>query len=489
MIMKKKLAIISTFDDLCGIAGYTRHLIKQLDEFYEITVFDLDQYMFRSNNKRIKRLAEKEVRRICFELKNYDCVNIQLEHGTLGISTEDILNRFKKFVYSSPKICITFHTILTESTRDNVLKTLIKGRLKQSIQVYKSNRKVNDLEFGINKILKNAQIYKPTSIVTHTRRDARNFRLVNNFKNVYDHPLAFLSKEEAKYVRENTSLEKDFPSLAIKLKEGDVLLGVFGFMGKYKGIETAIKALKLLPKNYHLAIFGGLHPNAITKNTEIDGYVKSLLDMIQPNRTVISGDNDFASNIRTNLNVDEFEKLLLEKAPENLSDRIHFMGSLSDEEFPKAMNVCDTVILPYLEVGQSASGPMSIAVDVGANILASRTKAFMQFARYNPNRFKMFEIGNYVQLSQMIEAYSLNKKDSAFEKAKFNVESNIEIYKKALFLEEDDNGLFEIQKRIMNFENNIRNKYEFSKENVEKILGEKIKDFVKQTIIKKDKEN
>lgn len=487
--MKKKLAIISTFDDLCGIASYTRHLMKQLDDFYEITVFDLDQYVFRSNNKKIKKLAEKEVKRICSELKNYDCVNIQLEHGTLGISTEDILSRFKKFVYASPKICITFHTILTGTTKESALKYLAKGKLKQSVQVYKSNNKMDDLEFGVNKIIKNAQMYKPTSIVTHTRRDARNFRLVNNFKNVYDHPLAYLSKEDVRIVKENTTIEDNFPSLAVKLKNGDVLLGVFGFMGKYKGIETAIKALKLLPENYHLAIFGGLHPNAITKNSEIDGYVKLLLDMVQPNRTVISGDNNFVSNIRTNLNVDEFEKLLIEKSPENLSDRIHFMGSLTDNDFPKAMSVCDIVVLPYLEVGQSASGPMSIAVDVGANILASRTKAFMQFARYNPNRFKMFEIGNYVQLSQMIEAYSLNKKAVNFEQAKFSVESNIEIYKKALFLNDDNKGLFEIQKKIMIIEESIRNKYESKKENIENIFSNKVKGLLNQIVIKNIKDD
>lgn len=34
----KKLAIVSTYDDLCGIAGYTKALVRQLQQDYEVTV-------------------------------------------------------------------------------------------------------------------------------------------------------------------------------------------------------------------------------------------------------------------------------------------------------------------------------------------------------------------------------------------------------------------------------------------------------------------
>ena len=42
-----------------------------------------------------------------------------------------------------------------------------------------------------------------------------------------------------------------------------VLIGVFGFLNEYKGIGTAIQALQHLPKNHHLLIFGGVHPQEI----------------------------------------------------------------------------------------------------------------------------------------------------------------------------------------------------------------------------------
>ena len=100
--MKKKLAIISTFDDLCGIASYTRSIIRQLENSYDITVFDLDQFIFRAKSKRIITLANKEVNRICGLLPEFDAVNIQLEHGTLGNTPEQIMRRLLKFCGNTP---------------------------------------------------------------------------------------------------------------------------------------------------------------------------------------------------------------------------------------------------------------------------------------------------------------------------------------------------------------------------------------------------
>jgi hypothetical protein len=44
--IRKRLALISTCDDLCGIAAYTRSLEKQLSSVFDVTVFNLDQYLF-----------------------------------------------------------------------------------------------------------------------------------------------------------------------------------------------------------------------------------------------------------------------------------------------------------------------------------------------------------------------------------------------------------------------------------------------------------
>jgi hypothetical protein len=67
--------------------------------------------------------------------------------------------------------------------------------------------------------------------------------------------------------------------------------------------------------------------------------------------------------------------------PRDISSRLHFMGAQNDEGFARGMAVSDVVVLPYLEVGQSSSGPLSIAMEMGSRVLASRNLAFMQFDR------------------------------------------------------------------------------------------------------------
>ena len=432
--MKKKLAIISTFDDLCGIASYTRHLMVQLKPYYEITVFDLDQFVFRGDSNSLKKLADNETRRIVNELQNFDALNIQLEHGTLGKSPKDIVKRLGMFIQAAPAVCVTFHTVIPhKSLMSGVVSLAAKGRVKSAFLQYRTNLKNYQLVVGVDRLIRQAQTKKPTSVLVHTRRDAKNFKLIKKFDNVHNHPLAYLTYSEVEEIKNTTTLDKDFPQLAYNFKEGNVLLGVFGFFGRYKGLETVLSALRLLPENYHVAIFGGLHPNSIEANVDINEYLGSVVDQINPNRTMLDEWSDANKDKASKIGVDDFYRLIKEKSFNDLTSRVHFMGSLSDQDFPKAISICDVVLLPYLEVGQSASGPMSIAADMGAVIIASRTRAFMQFDRYNPNRIKMFDIGNYVQLSDMILAVGETEHYKEFESSKYTVESNVEVYKKALF--------------------------------------------------------
>src|SRR6516162_5111605 len=95
---------------------------------------------------------------------------------------------------------------------------------------------------------------------------------------------------------------------------------------------------------------------------------------------------------------------LLTEHPKDLSDRIHFLGAQRDAEFLSGMAICDAVVFPYLEVGQSSSGPISQALELGCRIIASRTHAFLQFSRYHQNMIEFFDIGNHLELAARILA-------------------------------------------------------------------------------------
>ena len=62
------------------------------------------------------------------------------------------------------------------------------------------------------------------------------------------------------------------------------------------------------------------------------------------------------------------------------------MGALAEAEFLAGMAICDAVVFPYLEVGQSSSGPISQALELGCRIIASRTHTFLEFAEYHRTR-------------------------------------------------------------------------------------------------------
>jgi hypothetical protein len=95
---------------------------------------------------------------------------------------------------------------------------------------------------------------------------------------------------------------------------------------------------------------------------------------------------------------------LLDRHPRDLSSRIRFMGALAERDFLGGMAICDAVVFPYLEVGQSSSGPISQALELGCRIIASRTHTFLEFAEYHKNAVEFFDIGNHLELAERLTA-------------------------------------------------------------------------------------
>ncbi|KAB0644829.1 hypothetical protein [Burkholderia latens] len=434
---KPRLAIISTHDDLCGIASYARALVRQLSPNFDIVVFDLDQYIFRHTSRYVRKMADKEIERICKEIREFDCVNIQLEHGIFGKNKRDAYKRICKVISAAPALSITFHTVFDGAAVDwkAVRQELGRFNVYAAWSIAMGSRFENTLlGAGVYQAIRRAQRTKKVSVVVHTKRDHRTLRVIERIKNVYDHPLAYYSRDEAaEYAR--AARRDEFPLLK-NCGEDVVLLGCFGFTGTYKGIDTALRALHLLPENYHLAIFGGVHPEAIQRGVALDPYVAELLQIVSPGRSWLD-DVKGESAKAVNLNASISELLQLADTPhvKDISHRTHFMGPMTDDEMPRAMEICDAVLLPYLEVGQSASGPMSMAVNLNRPVIATRTKTFLQFCRYYPGRVSLFDIGNYLQLSQIIRAGAFSPPLRGADDPVPGTDSNIVAYCKALFLD------------------------------------------------------
>ena len=214
----------------------------------------------RSVDPRVRRLADDMIRRFAARLKEFDAVNIQLEHGTLGNRQADIIRRFKILAEAAPTLSVTFHTILPHEAVNylSVLKRLSRLDLAGANRLYFGVKKASWVNQEIYGSLRQLSKNKSVSVIVHTRRDMRLMRYVHRLPKVFDHPLVFMSPEVARELKRTTT-RASVPMLA-RLPAGAKIIGVFGFLSEYKGFETVIRALHLLPEDYHIAFFGGVHP-------------------------------------------------------------------------------------------------------------------------------------------------------------------------------------------------------------------------------------
>jgi glycosyltransferase involved in cell wall biosynthesis len=422
---RERLAIVSTRNKLCGIASYTHALEHHLGGLFDITVFDLDQYLLRTPHARLRRLGYRHIKEICAELKHFDAVSLQLEFGTLGCEAGDITRRLRWLVRAAPRLSVTFHTLIRPPAFPflDLAKAAVMFRLPTAIDICGSFFYDNRLSLEVARMLRRAQRRKPVSVIVHNRRDLSDARYLHRFEQVFDHPLSFLSQAEADGVLAQTT-RRQFAQLDTLPQEAK-LIGVFGFLSDYKGFETVIRALHHLPDDYHLLIFGGVHPNQIERHVPIHPYIASLLNDAHVDATLY--DNLHGSpTIGLNLDIERHLHDLFGKHPRDLSNRVHFMGALDDRDFLAGMAICDAVVLPYLEVGQSASGPIAQAVELGCRVIASRTHTFLEFARYHPDTVEFFDIGNHLELAERVAArrrYAARR-----DRLAYTVETNKAIY-------------------------------------------------------------
>jgi hypothetical protein len=162
---KESLAIVSTSSKLCGIAAYTAALRRQLDDAYDITVFDLDQYLMRNPHRSVRKLADRHIKEICGAIRRFDIVNLQLEYGTLGRYGSDIHRRFCWLTEAAPRLSVSFHTLLMPPGFDatGFTKALLTFKFKTTARMQADFRRTHLLSRGIARQLRRVQRHKPVS--------------------------------------------------------------------------------------------------------------------------------------------------------------------------------------------------------------------------------------------------------------------------------------------------------------------------------------
>ncbi|WP_395662027.1 hypothetical protein [Aestuariivirga sp.] len=414
----KRLAIVSSYNEKCGNASYTHVLKEALKEHCTVDILSLDLFVLQKTSPKARALGNAHIADLAKKLKEYDYVNIQFEAGLFGSIVSDIWKRTSILIKAAPNLVFTMHRIDIPS-RTLASRYWASIRRARFLELHEDTRtfQFEHLYPELIRLCKTESQKKPVHICVHTKRERRIVTEYFDFANCLDHPLVYLKERE----REQSWAINNKNGFREKygLSETSKTIGLFGYLSAYKGVETAIKALAHLPKDYTLVLFGSQHPQSVKPNVQIDQYLERLLDT-----------TDEVADKKANQILRRLKRLpkasvgleseVIKTAIEySIDDRVRFIGNVPDPEFIEALRLCDAVVLPYLEVGQSMSGVVALATECGSNLYCSNNSSFAEVRKYYGDVFHSFDIGNYRELAQKVQQPGSDfreKRDAVYQK-------------------------------------------------------------------------
>jgi len=399
-VTNKKMAIVSSYSESCGNASFTRVVHDSIEHFHQdvaVDVLELDLKLLQSINRVIRSKADEHIDDICSRLKSYDLVNIQMEAGLYGTLPGDIVKRFKKLVSANKNTNVTLHSprlvgSAQSGTRGAIKKFMhfdIKGGLKDLL-----GEKYSQVHIDINWKIIRAVVKYNARLIVHTNRSAKQIKDFFSYENIAVHPLKMIPYQ---YSPSRIAFDRIVKEAAFV--DGDVLIGMFGYISAYKGHIDALKALELLPKTHKLLIFGRQHPQTLKANGKTDAYLEQLVHLVSKNKV--------------------------------LKDRVYFMGELNDQDFLDVVSNVDISWLPYYENGQDGSGIASICLDLSPRVLCSASFAFDElFKLVEYKNVRRFDIGNTLEMVLKTKMFLSKEKSVApfCDESIYSLESQAKVY-------------------------------------------------------------
>ncbi len=398
----KKIAIISSYDEECGVAFYSKRLKHHFEKIkgFKVDVKRLNLFLLRARSKFIREKGDEHIQEIADSLKHYDAVCLQFEPGLYGTKHKTSYSRVLKLIMAHKNVILVvhgMHRIRTEGYLD-VLQNMLKGSLyKGAVILY--NKLIGAKE--VRSFWKKLNTLDHVQVLTFCPVDKQVLKDYFNLVNVSDFPITYFTQEEINDYRhqfKRTDILKRYG-----LDEKKKYIGVFGFLGQYKGHAIILKAMEYLPDEYNLLVIGGKHPQSLEKNLLLNEYQAQLF------QSVTSPEN-YLKSIQTAKKQSSLDKeslaVLMPGKP--LVDKVLFIGQISDEEMVKFYSVIDFVVLPYILTGegQSASGPATYAVEFGSRALFSNIPVFREMQNnYFSGAMKLVDSGSYLELARGIITY------------------------------------------------------------------------------------
>lgn len=401
-VIMKKIAFVSSYSESCGNATFTKVLHDSIIEFgseVQVDVFGLNLHFLQTINKKQRKKGDEHIKSICNDLRSYDGVNIQLESGLYGSLPSDIEKRLRWLFKANPNTSVTLHSprfinptaMQSRQSLKKILKLQVISGIKELFE-----QKISNLVYEMNVRIVKSAIDNNCKLIAHTKRAKIQIEDLFGYSETYVHPLKMVP---VSFSPAKTTLDSIKNNLG--LLEGDVLIGVFGYISAYKGHLDAFHAMEFLPENYKLLIFGRQHPQTISSNGQVDPYLSLLMNTINGNS--------------------------------KLKNRVFFQGELDDEKFMDVVSFIDVCWLPYYENGQDGSGIASIALELGNLVLCSTSFAFDElFKLESYNNYARFDIGNFIELATKTKMMISSRNTKVYKPLDYSLRSQADLYMKVL---------------------------------------------------------
>ncbi len=345
--MAARILHISTWKVPCGIATYCDNFVRSLakvgfeNDIFPLIPSDWPDLLPDDISQWRESLLSKA--------KGFDLVHIQHEHGLFGYA---LGQKFACKRYGSVLAGLRLLNIPSVTTFHTDMETRKYSGLKGILNRFKRKRL-----WGKYVCHNFREGNGHASAIVHTKRTRKSF-VKHGFPvssvNVIPHPCLSPRKIHLDSVSAKESLN---------LPADSKLVTIFGFLGKYKGHDIAIEAMKKLPENYYLALVGGMHPEAK------DSFLDSLVHTI----------------------------------PQELQSRIRITGWVDRETADRYFAATDICLAPYrADTELSGSGAITWALSSGKPVIASKVDAFQNVNRIGDCMF-MFTPGCVGELSWAIQ--------------------------------------------------------------------------------------
>ena len=368
-----KIALISCYNEGEANSEYTKSLEKEMiAQGHSVEILVLPFNVLGKTSPAAQKQADAIIKAYAKRLDNFDFVSIHYEFLLFGCKAKDVLRRVLWLVKACKphRFSIIFHNFPEGKVYSSLTLKLYKYINKATLR-------------SITQTIFHAVDNNKGLAIVHTFRQQHFIKLCCPKLKTIVMPLRYEQNDKAKNLIQNFSKNNFIEEKHLSLPKNVKVISIVGTLHPHKDNISVIQALKLLPDNYHLFFFGGMHKLAFSVSPTGLPHIAKAQELV---------------------------------CDLGLEDRVHFMGyQETTEDFQNACLFSDYIVMPYMENGEGASASAYTALELCHHVFCSRNNCFEELNLFCTKvgigscTFQ-YDMGNYMELAEKIKSLPNEKR-------------------------------------------------------------------------------